>query len=79
MCGNLKHIYIVVFFWVALVKGNRLNVAEVSGSSDPVPVTFRYVIKPKESMVTHVFAPSGGRPSSTTLRAQALGSVCHGL
>lgn len=48
-----------------------------AGESDPVPVTFRYVVKPKDSMICHVFRPKVPEPAADikTVRPQTLGQV----
>eukprot|EP00435_Cladocopium_sp_Y103_P049721 s1511_g15.t1 len=53
---------------------------EVESGQDPVPVTFRYKVAPKENFVTHVFKPKNdgsGREAGNMFRAQALGTVFH--
>ena len=49
---------------------------KAADGQDPVPVTFRYVVKPSEGYVTHVFRPKGCDPSSdTTYKHQSLGGL----
>lgn len=57
-------------------KHNTSYVHEATGE-DPVPVTFRYEIHPKESKVTHVFRPRSEQSTqgTTIFRPQSLGQV----
>ena len=44
---------------------------------DPVPITFRYNVKPLDTNVTHVYRPKvdAGLAAGATLRPQSLGQV----
>ncbi|CAK9093865.1 FO synthase subunit 1, partial [Durusdinium trenchii] len=52
--------------WLAISKGlSDVKLEDHdAGESDPVPVTFRYVVKPKDSMICHVFRPKVPEPAA---------------
>lgn len=52
---------------------------EAEDGQEQMPVTFRYTLTPKESMVTHAFRPKevSSRDDNKRFKAQSLGAVFH--
>lgn len=58
---------------------SKIASSKAADGQDPVPVTFRYEVKPKEGYVTHTFRPKAcDSPSADgTFRHQSLGGPVY--